>query len=258
MSRATTTAPDRHERAARPDPGPARPAAAVPTVSRRRRLFRGVLLLLALLWVPASVVLAVLHVLLWVSVPLAAVTLVAVLVWLRLEVRVDRAGARSATVAPTRSAPGSGRSRRGRAPSTVDTQVIHTAVGDAAGSAVARPSTAGLSVADRPVDPTPAPVTDDRPAAAAGPARSAGGSAAYDIEAELARDAARAPAPQPAAEGTWRPVPVPRPTYTLKAKAEPRMTADGVPADVFATPEFAEEADELDARGHVTRRAASL
>ena len=65
---------------------------------------------------------------------------------------------------------------------------------------------------------------------------------------------------QPAAEpppGSWSPVPVPKPTYTLKAKAEPRYTDSGIPADVFDTPEFADEADELDERARFARRAAS-
>ncbi|WP_175442383.1 hypothetical protein [Humibacillus sp. DSM 29435] len=50
---------------------------------------------------------------------------------------------------------------------------------------------------------------------------------------------------------------MPRPTYALKAKAEPRLTESGIPADVFATPEFADEADELDERARFTRRAVS-
>jgi hypothetical protein len=57
--------------------------------------------------------------------------------------------------------------------------------------------------------------------------------------------------------GSWSPVPVPKPTYVLKAKAEPRYTESGIPADVFDTPEFAEEAEELDERARFARRAAS-
>ncbi len=60
-----------------------------------------------------------------------------------------------------------------------------------------------------------------------------------------------------AAPGSWSPVPVPVPTYALKAKAEPRYTDDGIPADVFDTPEFADEADELDDRALFARRAVS-
>ena len=52
-------------------------------------------------------------------------------------------------------------------------------------------------------------------------------------------------------------MPVPKPTYAMKAKAEPRYTADGIPADVFETPEFADEAEELDDRALFARRAAS-
>jgi hypothetical protein len=43
----------------------------------------------------------------------------------------------------------------------------------------------------------------------------------------------------------------------MKAKAEPRMTDAGIPADVFSTPEFAEEAEELDERALFVRRAAN-
>ncbi|HSU75099.1 MAG TPA: hypothetical protein VLI66_09155, partial [Terrabacter sp.] len=66
-----------------------------------------------------------------------------------------------------------------------------------------------------------------------------------------------APAAEQLPEGSWSPVPVPRPTYALKAKAEPRWTDSGIPADVFDTPEFAEEADELDDRALFARRAVS-
>jgi hypothetical protein len=47
------------------------------------------------------------------------------------------------------------------------------------------------------------------------------------------------------------------PTYTPNAKAEPRYTDSGIPADVFDTPEFADEAEELDDRALFARRAVS-
>lgn len=263
-----------------------------PRASRWRRQLRGVLLLLALLWVPTSVVLAVLHVLLWISVLLAVLTLAAVLVWLRFEARADRARARSAR-GPRHSSVAAGDSRsKGRrdddrrAPSrpgrearsgarsqvrSEDTEVIHLGARPAAVNATDAPAAArataatagtataaaaGTATATTPAGiATPAAHTDER-ARAEGRVRREAGSAAYDFEAELARDAAAAPAPRPAPEGTWSPVPVPRPTYTMKAKAEPRMTSSGVPADVFATPEFAEEAEELDERARFARRAA--
>ncbi|EWT07161.1 hypothetical protein N864_11000 [Intrasporangium chromatireducens Q5-1] len=252
---------------ARPEPRDQRPAplrVAVPTVSRWRRTLRGVLLLLALLWVPTAVMLAVLHVLLWVSVPLAVLTFVAVLVWLRLEVRADRARADrldDEAAAATRSTgdhPSGPRSpqraRRGRPLTSDDTQVIHAP----------EPAAATESTGHEPAAAAE-PATAE-PVAAAGAARREARTAAYDFEAELARDVAKAPAPQPAQpqpgppapEGTWNPVPVPPPTYTMKAKAEPRLTPAGVPADVFATPEFAEEAEELDERALFVRRAANL
>lgn len=213
-----------------------RPVALNPTVGPWRRRARGALLLLSLFWVPTSVVLAALHVLLWVSVLLAVLTVVAVLAWLRLEVRADRAHAqadRARGASARRSRRGAGR----RALSTDDTQEIHP---PGAESVAAGPARAA------------------RPAAAAGSVHQEAGAAAYDLEAEIARDATLAPVPQPAAEGTWSPVPVPPPTYTMKAKAEPRMTPAGVPADVFATPEFADEADELAENATAARRAANL
>ena len=227
----------------------------------QRRLRAG-LLLAALLWVPVSLVLAATGVLLWVSLPFAIVTLGVVLYWLRSEVEADRAhradqtqGRRPAPhaataarpSAPTRSAAGAAavRSRRAPAPATApapetssdDTQVIHHVAGAAR-------STWGAS----------ASVTPSSPAATAGRATRG---AVFDVEA--ARPAAAAPvAPvREAAPGSWSPVPVPTPTYALKAKAEPRFTDAGIPADVFDTPEFADEADELDDRALFARRAVS-
>ncbi len=255
---------------------------AAPTVSRWRRMLRGVLLLLSLLWVPVSIVLALLHILLWVSVALAVLTVAAVLVWLRLEVRGDRARAAQARAESRSGARRSGGSSERRVPSTSSRRGPSTEAHGTSSSAdrVAARRAVAMSTADNtevihlphaaPAAPTPAaarsvpaasasaPATPAEPATAGGQRRQEASAAAYDIEAELARDAADAPAPQPAPEGTWSPVPVPPPTYTMKAKAEPRMTASGVPADVFATPEFAEEAEELDERAQFARRAAGV
>jgi hypothetical protein len=270
MSSSPAPGPHRADRADRRQPSPA-PA---PVVSRWRRQLRGVLLLLSLLWVPTSVVLAVLHILLWICVPLAVLTLAAVLVWLRLEVRADRARAerlrhessgrpRKADREPQRPAPSPQGRRRARPLTSDDTQVIHApvpAVEESAALTAVHPAA--------PAEPAPAMAAAvsgqpaaraEHPAQAERPVRREARSAAYDFAAELAREAAaHAPAPQPVEEGTWQPVPVPPPTYTMKAKAEPRMTPAGIPADVFATPEFAEEAEELDERGLFARRAANL
>jgi hypothetical protein len=88
---------------------------------------------------------------------------------------------------------------------------------------------------------------------------SRGGSGATTARAAMqADDAVQADeAEQELPPGSWSPVPVPKPTYALKAKAEPRYTEGGIPADVFDTPEFADEAEELDERALFARRAVS-
>ena len=78
----------------------------------------------------------------------------------------------------------------------------------------------------------------------------------FDVQAPITGEVPVAAVEQPA-EGSWSPVPVPKPTYSLKAKAEPRYTEGGIPADVFDTPEFADEAEELDDRALFARRAVS-
>ncbi|HEY9494400.1 MAG TPA: hypothetical protein VIR15_06055, partial [Intrasporangium sp.] len=102
------------------------------------------------------------------------------------------------------------------------------------------------------------PATTSEPATAgvgaAGRASSAAYGMVFDVEAT---EATAQKSAEPPAPGTWSPVPVPTPTYAMKAKAEPRFTEDGIPADVFDTPEFADEVDELDDRALFARRAAS-
>lgn len=224
---------------ARPDCGAARP------VSLGQRRLRAALLLASLIWVPVSVVLAVTGVLLWISVPFSALTVVAVLVWLRTEARADRARSAASRQAPRRTVPA-------QAPvlSSDDTQVIRQPQRYAAAEPAAEPAAAS-SVAE------PASSVAEPAPSHAGMAAHAS-SAAYDTVFDLE---AAEPAPpatsEPPAPGTWSPVPVPTPTYAMKAKAEPRYTADGIPADVFDTPEFADEADELDDRALFARRAVS-
>lgn len=208
-----------------------------PVVSRGQRRLRAGLLLASLVWVPVSITLVITGRLMWVSVPFALLTFAAVIFWLRSEATADRERAargarpRAATDRTDRPA------HQQRPPSTrreltsEDTQIIDTASAAASAKAATR-----------------------------------GGSAAYDIMA-VEDDAATTgepkslPKPVPAAEpvaGTWVPVPVPRPTYAMKAKAEPRLTPGGIPADVFDTPEFADEVnglDGLDELGRFARRA---
>lgn len=243
---------------------PARRDTSGPSVGQRR--LRAGLLLVALLWVPVSIVLAAVGVLMWLSVPFALLTVAAVVVWLRTEAAGDRArrgggrdarGARADDAYADEWADG-GYAEEGDLLRDDDTQAIHSHVYAAQASEQhAQP--------DHRTE-QPAARASARSADSAAPARPA---AFFDGQAdEVAAAAAMAStastvagAPtEPAAAlepGTWVPVPVPRPTYAMKAKAEPRLTESGIPADVFATPEFADEADELDERGLFARRAAS-
>ena len=234
-------------------------------VSRAQRLLRAALLLVSVIWVPVSVALALTGVLLWASVPLSVVTVVAVLVWLRTEARADRArgagGRRAARTARPRSEPRL---------SSDDTQVIREPQRYAVTAAAAASSATPAAPAASSAAAAAAAASSAQPAAAAQhsafsePATSgahvtAGASSAaydmvFDVEATEARPRKTS---EPGAPGTWSPVPVPTPTYAMKAKAEPRYTEAGIPADVFDTPEFADEVDELDERALFARRAAS-
>lgn len=199
-------------------------AGSRPVVSLAQRRLRGGLLIVSLLWVPVSVGLAATGRLMWLSVPFAVLTFGAVLVWLRATAQADRA--RSADLDLELQAYEDDLVQPEL--TSDDTQVIDAGTGRAQ---------AGPAAYD----------TDD----ASRPQRDV---ALFDIEA-LDVPAAPAAAAEPPAPGTWQPVPVPRPTYALKAKAEPRLTPTGVPADVFETPEFADEAGELDERALFARRA---
>ncbi len=207
-------------------------------VSLLQRRLRAVLLLAALAWVPTSVVLVVLGRLLWVSIPFSLLTVAAVVIWLRTEATADRA---------RRSSLGRRRAEPQHVLSSDDTQVIRA-------EAVAQAAAAASSAAAAPAAAAAAAAATHGPRPGAVP-----GPAAYDrvFDGEAARSQP-VPVVQPdPAEGTWAPVPVPRPTYAMKSKAQPRLTASGIPADVFDTPEFAEEADELDERALFARRAVS-
>jgi hypothetical protein len=203
------------------------------------------LLLVALLWVPVSVWLAFTGVLLWASVPFSVVTVLAVLVWLRAEARADRPHASS----------GSGGRRRGP---RADSRTTQARVAESSDDAFAEEVHVDVEQVILSSEITQvihhSTVTQVRPDQVAVSANDS----VFDIQA-----VATGPVPvvqTPAEElppGSWSPVPVPKPTYVLKAKAEPRYTESGIPADVFDTPEFAEEAEELDERARFARRAAS-
>ncbi len=242
--------PTRSHRTVRSDERPATSSHG-PSLARRR--FRAGLLLASLLWVPTSIVLAAVGVLLWMSVPFAFLTVVAVLVYLRTEVAADRARAAGdsdhhaeeysheyadeyADDEDTDDWAQTGHATAERELTSDDTQVIHAPSHRPAAPSRPRSAAAVFDV-QAPVSRTPR--HDQAPAAPAEQAQSA--------PAHVA---------QPA-DGTWVPVPVPTPTYAMKAKAPTRLTESGIPADVFATPEFADEADELDDRALFARRAVS-
>ncbi|MDN5805528.1 MAG: hypothetical protein L0H26_13235, partial [Microlunatus sp.] len=256
QTRRPNSAPDDRRRPTAPAVGP----------SMGQRRLRAALLLAALAWVPTSIVLAATTELTWHSVPFAVLTVAAVVFWLRTEAAADRAKRVAA-----RDDHGAAASAPFEAADD-DTQAVHTHA-YAAGSGAAGRVTAQGSRAS--VDTTAA----DTIAASAESAGSATAGSQPDVQTppaprEIASffdgEAATAAATQgrgtaatpvapaePLAPGTWSPVPVPRPTYSLKAKAEPRLTESGIPADVFATPEFEDEADELDDRARLARRAVS-
>ncbi len=108
-----TAGPD-HEEPMSPQPTrthrPTRPqgrsvaARSGPSLLRRR--VRAGLLVAALLWVPTSIVLAAVGVLLWMSVPFAVLTVGAVLVYLRTEVAADRVRAEGRSRSDERPADG--------------------------------------------------------------------------------------------------------------------------------------------------------
>jgi hypothetical protein len=241
-------------------PGRSRPAPHRVSLAQRR--LRAALLLLALLWLPVSTVLAITGVLLWVSVPFAFVTLVVVLYWLRTEAQADRAH---------RAEQRSGRTDQGRhgaAPAPVlsseDTQVIsHRAIENARRAAEAtRRRPHERKEQDQHGQPRETALAGHahEPASVAS-AHAPAYDGVFDVQAAQTGGVHVQPAtPAAAAEvapGSWSPVPVPVPTYALKAKAEPRFTESGIPADVFDTPEFADEAEELDDRALFARRAVS-
>lgn len=236
------------------------PEHAAPRVSLTQRRIRAGVLLAALLWVPTSVTLTVIGRIHWVAIPLAFLTVVAVLFWLRVEAQADRARARgqepsrrAAFRAPAVPALTSDDTQVIRHPdliAAVDAQVDQTVMGRTASDPA--PETRATHAAGRPSHATPhVPVTAHE--AHQTPVHE---QPVFDLSQVEEEPAPPAPVVQPT-DGTWHPVPVPPPTYAMKAKADLRYTDTGIPADVFDTPEFADEADELDDRAIFARRAAS-
>lgn len=227
--------------------GPHRRPSSAPAPARvpmSQRRIRAVLLLAAIVWLPTSIVLTVTGLLMWVSIPFAVLTVGAVLVWLRAEAQADKLRT-SADEARGRSG-SQRRRRRDRRNDEYDWTATHVPVLSSDDTQVIRSSVSDVAVGVEQV------VT----VGASGAAHAEPG--VFDVQAPVAGEAPAAqPEPQAAPEGSWSPVPVPKPTYSLKAKAEPRFTEGGIPADVFDTPEFADEAEELDDRALFARRAVS-
>jgi hypothetical protein len=234
--------------------GPHRRPGNVPAPARvpmSQRRIRAALLLTAVAWLPVSVVLTVTGLLMWISIPFAVLTVFAVLVWLRAEAQADRlrtsSGARTG-----RETQGRRRDRRRdrRERESYDWSAHHVPVLSSDDTQVIRSADSAVAVGAEHA----APPHQAQPAAAHVVA-----DVVFDVQRPITGEVAIASAQQDevAPEGSWSPVPVPRPTYSLKAKAEPRWTETGIPADVFDTPEFADEAEELDDRALFARRAVS-
>ena len=228
-----------------PQRRPGSPVAPVRVPMSQRRI-RALLLLVALAWLPVSVALTVTGLLMWVSIPFAVLTVVAVLVWLRAEAQADRL--RTSTDARGGRREGRRRRRDRRRESSYDSMSHHLPMLSSDDTQVIRSTAAAVAVGIGHVAVTHEPQ----------PAVAAVEPGIFDVQAPVTGEVAVvAPEAAEAPEGSWSPVPVPRPTYSLKAKAEPRYTESGIPADVFDTPEFADEAEELDDRALFARRAVS-
>ncbi|MFM6851634.1 MAG: hypothetical protein ACKOVB_21285 [Terrabacter sp.] len=241
--RSSTSGPHR-----RPVSAPAQ--ARVPLAQRR---IRAALLVAAVLWVPTSVVLTVTGLLMWVSIPFAVLTVFAVLVWLRAEAQADRLRT-SRTQARDGSESRGHRRRRDSRHDDYDWTATHVPVLSSEDTQVIRSSISAVAVGVEQMVTVRAAATD----APAAPAPVHVEPGVFDVQAPIAGEVSvTKPEPEAAPEGSWSPVPVPKPTYALKAKAEPRFTEGGIPADVFDTPEFADEAEELDDRALFARRAVS-
>ena len=250
---------DRMHESARPSstPGPRRRPVSAPAPARvpmGQRRVRAVLLLVALLWVPTSIVLTVTGLLMWISIPFAVLTVGAVLVWLRAEAQADKLRTARPEARDGREARGR-RRRRERRHEDYDWTATHVPVLSSEDTQVIRSSASAVAVGVEQMV-TVQTTSADAPAAhaqAAAPVEPG----VFDVQAPVANEVAAEPEPEATPEGSWSPVPVPKPTYALKAKAEPRFTEGGIPADVFDTPEFADEAEELDDRALFARRAVS-
>ena len=191
--------------------------------------------------VPVTVVLSALSVLRWTSVLVAVLSLVLGLVMLRYAAvhertlaKVGRSMAASElsgqrAAAATGSAARPAPRRRSAAPARRVVATPGGAVAPAASAADA-PAQETSESATATADQTPAAQTP----AALTPAVQVPAAAEVTIEPAGERASRRAAYAQYSADGTWEPVAVPPPTYTLKARAAHPQPE---PAELTATPE---------------------
>jgi hypothetical protein len=208
------------------------------------RRVRGLSFLGLVALVPVTVVLSALSVLRWTSVLVAVLSLVLGLVMLRYAAvhertlaKVGRSMAASElsgqrAAAATGSAARPAPRRRSAAPvrRVVVTPGGATPAVAPAASAADAPAQETSESATATADQTPAAQTP----AALTPAVQVPAAAAVTIEPAGERASRRAAYAQYSADGTWQPVAVPPPTYTLKARAAHPQPE---PAEVTATPE---------------------
>ena len=237
-----------------------------PLPSRRRA--RGLVFLVSLATLPATVALAVLAVVPWLALVAPVAVIAAAMTWMRRGARAERAARRETN----RRQHAQRQDHEGRETHTPAGASAH-APGHA-GRAVQRPAPSATAVAAGTDSDAPVPEGTGGPAVPfEGPAEAetgAGSGAAAGADTERRRDrgalydiqaverAVTEVSPEPAPKAgsaatlmplvdeddiplTWDPVPVPRPTYTMKAMAQrhaPAPVGQGVP------PELAEPAYE--------------
>jgi hypothetical protein len=236
----------------------AAPAGTRPAARARARRNRGLVLLGALSTWLVAIPLVAAGLLGWPYLAVPALALVAALTWVRRSAQGARGARRrpSGTVSASHRGPRS-QSRAHDTPTTrpAHQRVAHTRPpGSVSSAAEAHAGLAGDP--GEPAETAQAQTTAAEPAAPSAPARPRG--ELYDLQAiEAASKQAEPPhaAPQPARPLvdeddiplTWDPVPVPRPTYTLKARAtRPAPAAADLVGD--SDTEYAPRGGDLPAR----------
>lgn len=218
-------APASSGRRAAPAGTPPRAGRPVRAVGPSRRT-RGVTLLAAVVVLGDLVAFAAYGVVSPVLVPLGLIAVAVAFAWLRAGVRADRSARRAARRDQAHPRPRVTAPPQPAAPDENATDTAYSAASDTADETA--PDTAyDIDAVTARLRGTPAPAT--APAAASAPARPAAFGEVDEDDIPL----------------TWNPVPVPRPTYTMKDRAEHARPA---PAEVTPTPERVEEARPMPVR----------